>query len=54
MHEQNKRYKAPSATSGELLARLYTAGDQLKLIAELTDQQLDAVPPKDSFWFCNG
>ena len=42
------------ATSGDLLAQLSAARDQLKQIAELTDRELDAVPPKDSFRFCDG
>ena len=48
------RYTAHSATSGDVLARLSAARDQLKEIAELTDQQLDTVPSKDSFRFCDG
>ena len=42
------------ATSGDLLAQLSAVRDQLEQIAELSDRELDAVPPKDSFRFCDG
>ena len=52
--DHKERYAAQSATPADLLVRLCAARDQLKRIAQLTDQQLDAVPPKDSFRFCDG
>jgi hypothetical protein len=47
-------YKADSATPSEIVERLEAASERLASIAGLTDQQLDAVPPKDSFRFCDG
>jgi hypothetical protein len=53
-HNHGERYTADTATSGALIERLSAARDRLKRMADLTDQQLDAVPPKDSFRFCDG
>jgi hypothetical protein len=47
-------YTADSASLPELIERLSAAREQLAHIAGLTDQQLDAVPLKDSFRFCDG
>ena len=38
----------------DLVVQLAASRDVLQRIAELTDGQLDAVPPKDSFRFCDG
>ena len=38
----------------EVVARLAAAREDLARIAELTDEQLDSVPAKDSFRFCDG
>jgi hypothetical protein len=43
-----------SVAPDDLLARLSAARDELTRIVELTDQELDTVPPKDSFRFCDG
>ena len=37
-----------------MVAQLSASRDALGRIAELTDSQLDAIPPKDSFRFCDG
>jgi hypothetical protein len=52
--DHKERYTAQIATPADLLVRLRAARDQLKRIAQLTDRQLDAVPPQDSFRFCDG
>ena len=54
MHDHNGHYTAHNTTSGDLLGQLSAARDQLEQIAQLTDRQLDAVPPEDSFRFCDG
>jgi hypothetical protein len=51
-HDQ--AYTASDANPCEIVERLAAARAQLARIAELTDQQLDSVPPKDSFRFCDG
>lgn len=47
-------YTAQSADLDGLLERLSAARDALSVLAELTDEQLDTVPPADSFRFCDG
>jgi hypothetical protein len=47
-------YSAESASLPELIERLTAAREQLASIAGLSDADLDAVPPKDSFRFCDG
>jgi hypothetical protein len=37
-----------------LLERLSTGREALSLLADLTDGQLDTVPPAGSFRFCDG
>jgi hypothetical protein len=37
-----------------VLSQLSASRESLSQIAELTDRQLDAIPPKDSFRFCDG
>jgi hypothetical protein len=37
-----------------VVRQLSISRDTLGRIAELTDGQLDAIPPKDSFRFCDG
>jgi hypothetical protein len=51
-HEQG--FAAKNADRRELVARLAAAREDLARIAELTEQQLDSVPAKDSFRFCDG
>jgi hypothetical protein len=38
----------------DLLQRLSAARDALGLLAELSDEQLDAVPPAGGMRFCDG
>jgi hypothetical protein len=47
-------YNPDRATAREIIQDLTTARARLAIIARLTDQQLDAVPPKDSFRYCDG
>ena len=47
-------FTADSVDPKLIVERLATARAELGLIAQLTDQQLDRVPPKDSFRFCDG
>jgi hypothetical protein len=46
-------YAAENIDAGAVLAQLFASRDTLGQI-ELTDSQLDAIPPKDSFRFCDG
>ncbi len=50
-HEQ---YTADTTDPAAVVKRLSASRDTLGRIAELTDNQLDAIPPKDSFRFCDG
>jgi hypothetical protein len=47
-------FTADGADPREIVERLAAARGELARIAELTDEQLDIVPPKDSFRFCDG
>jgi hypothetical protein len=47
-------YSAQNIDPGSVVDQLSTARDALARIAELTDSQLNAIPPKDSFRFCDG
>jgi hypothetical protein len=47
-------FTADRADPGELVERLATTRADLARIAQLADDQLDSVPPKDSFRFCDG
>jgi hypothetical protein len=53
-HGQHDVYTAETARSAEIAQRLTSARDDLARIGELTDDQLDAIPPKGSFRFCDG
>jgi hypothetical protein len=52
MHDGD--YTAESADLDGLLERLSAARDALSVLAEMTDEQLDTVPPAGSFRFCDG
>ncbi len=52
MHDGD--YTAESADLDGLLERLSAARDALSVLAQLTDEQLDTVPPAGSFRFCDG
>lgn len=47
-------YTANSIDVETLVKQLTACRDALAQIAELTEGQLDAIPPKDSFRFCDG
>lgn len=47
-------YTADKVDIGLVVEQLNSYRDTLGRIAELTDRQLDQVPPKDSFRFCDG
>jgi hypothetical protein len=47
-------YTADNIDLRALIAQLSASRDGLARIAALTDRQLDAIPPKDSFRFCDG
>jgi hypothetical protein len=47
-------YTADRTDLPALMQQLSAARDALGRIAELADGQLDAIPPKDSFRFCDG
>jgi hypothetical protein len=53
-HGEQGGYNAESVQPTELARRLTAARQDLARIAQLTDRQLDTVPPKDSFRFCDG
>jgi hypothetical protein len=48
------RYAAASAQPTDIMERLSAARGDLAPIARLTDEQLDDIPCKDSFRFCDG
>ena len=48
------RFTGENARPAEIVERLEAARGELSRIAQLTDAQLDGVPPKDSFRFCDG
>ncbi len=48
------RYTAEPIDSDAVVEQLGAARDALGRLAELGDRQLDAIPPKDSFRFCDG
>lgn len=47
-------YRADSVDLHDLLERLADARDALSVLAGLTDQQLDTVPPASEMKFCDG
>jgi hypothetical protein len=53
-HGHRDGYTAATAQPAEIVERLTAARRDLAPIARLTDQQLEDVPPKDSFRFCDG
>jgi hypothetical protein len=48
------RYTADNADIDEMLGRLSATRATLERLAELTDRQLDTIPPDGSFRFCDG
>jgi hypothetical protein len=53
-HGHQSGYTAETVRPTEIASRLTAARQDLARIAQLTDRQLDAIPPKDSFRFCDG
>jgi hypothetical protein len=53
-HGHDDSYTADGAGLDDIAARLSDARGQLAGIAALEDRQLDMIPPKDSFRFCDG
>jgi hypothetical protein len=47
-------YSADKLEPSAVAAKLSALADDVSQIAALTDRQLDAIPPKDSFRFCDG
>jgi hypothetical protein len=47
-------YKAATIDLLSLLERLSTGREILNLVTDMTNEQLDAVPPAGSFRFCDG
>ncbi len=47
-------HRAERSTSAYVVEQLVASRETLGRIAELTDRQLDQVPPKASFRFCDG
>jgi hypothetical protein len=52
--ERQDEYTADNIDLDRLVEQLAAARAALGRIAELTDSQLDTIPPKDSFRFCDG
>jgi hypothetical protein len=52
--EHDGSYSADNIDPRAVVDQLSSSRDTLGRIAELTDSQLDAIPPKDSFRFCDG
>jgi hypothetical protein len=52
--ENGEHYPAGNVDLEAVVRQLSASRSALGQIAELTDLQLDAIPPKDSFRFCDG
>ena len=52
--QHDNGYTADNIDLDAVVAQLGASRDALGRIAELNDSQLDAIPPKDSFRFCDG
>lgn len=52
--QHEDQYTADNVDLNVAVEQLSASGRTLGQIAELTDSQLDAIPPKDSFRFCDG
>ena len=48
------QYTASDVDLDLVVGQLAASGQALRAIADLSDSQLDAIPPKDSFRFCDG
>jgi hypothetical protein len=47
-------YSADTIDLDAVVTQLTASRDTLGQVAELTDRELDVIPPKDSFRFCDG
>ena len=52
--QHDNGYTAENIDLDAVVEQLNASRETLGRIAELTDSQLDAIPPKDSFRFCDG
>jgi hypothetical protein len=52
--EHGDQYTADTTDPGAVVKQLSDSRDSLGRVAELTGSQLDAIPPKGSFRFCDG
>jgi hypothetical protein len=52
--QHDNGYTAENVDLDAVVEQLTASREALGRIAELTDSQLDAIPPKDSFRFCDG
>jgi len=52
--QHDNGYRADNVDVDAVVEQLNASRNALGRIAEFTDSQLDAVPPKDSFRFCDG
>jgi hypothetical protein len=52
--QHDDQYTADNTDPGAVVEQLSTSRDALAGIAEFTNSRLDAIPPKDSFRFCDG
>lgn len=52
--QHGDQYTADTADPRALVKQLSDSRDSFGQIAELTDSQLDAIPPRDTFRFCDG
>jgi len=52
--QHDDEYTADNIDLTTVVTQLSASRDTLGRLAELTDSQLDAIPPKDSFRFCDG
>jgi hypothetical protein len=52
--EHGKFYTADDAPLDTVIGQLSASRDALRRITELTDSELDAIPPAGSFRFCDG
>ena len=50
----DRKYTAENLDTAGLLERLSAGRDALRLLTELTDEQLDTIPSAGSFRFCDG
>jgi hypothetical protein len=52
--QHDDQYTADTTDPAAVVEQLSASRDTLARIAQLTNSQLDAIPPKDSFRFCDG